>query len=112
MSLDFFKQSIELPREKGALYRVASGEGSTLSGCLGRREHSIGLTCRPLKRCSFNLTKAECWDGLCLRYGWVPPRLPASRVCVVQSLQFAMRYPAHVEPSPPSDIMKSEISPQ
>ena len=31
----------------------------------------------------FNLTKGEFRDGLCLRYGWTPQRLPSSCVCGV-----------------------------
>ena len=39
------------------------------------------LTCRPLKRHGFALTKGESRDGICLRYNWLPPRLPSHCSC-------------------------------
>ena len=42
---------------------------------------SSWLTCRPLKAHGFSLSKGEFRDGLALRYGWLPPRLPSSCVC-------------------------------
>ena len=42
---------------------------------------SSWLTCRPLKKYGFSLSKAEFMDGLCLRYGWMPPRLPTHCSC-------------------------------
>ena len=47
------------------------------------RGASSWLTCKPLRRYGFNLTKGEFRDGLCLRYGWTPQRLPSSCVCGV-----------------------------
>ena len=42
---------------------------------------SSWLTCRPLCRHGFTLSKGDFRDGLCLRYGWTPPRLPSLCVC-------------------------------
>ena len=39
------------------------------------------LTCRPLKQHGFALTKGEFRDGICLRYNWLPPRLPSDCSC-------------------------------
>ena len=39
------------------------------------------LTCRPLARFGFALSKAEFRDALCLRYGWQPNNLPTKCVC-------------------------------
>ena len=42
---------------------------------------SSWLTCRPLKKYGFALSKQEFWDGLCLRYGWSPVRMPGACAC-------------------------------
>ena len=42
---------------------------------------SSWLTCRPIARHGFALSKGEFRDGLCLRYGWTPSRLPTTCVC-------------------------------
>ena len=42
---------------------------------------SSWLTCRPLRCHRFNLTKGEFRDAVCLRYNWLPPRLPTSCQC-------------------------------
>ena len=42
---------------------------------------SSWLTCRPLSRHGFSLSKCEFRDGLALRYGWHPARLPSTCVC-------------------------------
>ena len=42
---------------------------------------SSWLTCRPLKRHGLSLTKGEFRDGIHLRYGWLPQRLPSSCSC-------------------------------
>ena len=42
---------------------------------------SSWLTCRPLKKYGFNLTEQEFRDGLCLRYGWMPARIPTHCSC-------------------------------
>ena len=42
---------------------------------------SSWLTCRPLRCHHFNLTKREFRDAVCLRYNWLPPRLPTSCQC-------------------------------
>ena len=42
---------------------------------------SSWLTCRPLSRHGFTLTKGDFRDGLCLQHGWTPPRLPSLCVC-------------------------------
>ena len=42
---------------------------------------SSWLTCRPLARHGFSLSKGEFWDAICLRYNWLPPRLPSSCCC-------------------------------
>ena len=42
---------------------------------------SSWLTCRPLKRHGMTLTKGEFRDGIHLRYGWLPQRLPSSCSC-------------------------------
>ena len=39
------------------------------------------LTCRPLKAHGLSLSKSEFREGLALRYGWQPSRLPSSCVC-------------------------------
>eukprot|EP00117_Sycon_ciliatum_P014358 scpid90298/ scgid0023/ len=57
-----FVRTIDLARERGA---------------------SSWLTCKPLRRYGFNLTKCEFRDGLCLRDGWTLQRLPSSCVCGV-----------------------------
>ena len=48
---------------------------------VSERGASSWLTCCPLSHHSFTLTKGEFRDGLCLRYGWTPPRLPSLCVC-------------------------------
>ena len=45
------------------------------------RGSSNWLTCRPLSRHGFNLTKAQFRDGLAIRYGWIPDRLPTKCAC-------------------------------
>lgn len=42
---------------------------------------SLWLEALPIKEHQFNLSKGEFRDGLCLRYGWTPPRLPDGCVC-------------------------------
>ena len=42
---------------------------------------SSWLTCRPIKRHGFTLTKGEFRDGIHLRYNWLPQRLPSSCSC-------------------------------
>ena len=42
---------------------------------------SSWLTCRPLSRHGFVLSKSEFRDGLALCYGWRPSRLPSTCVC-------------------------------
>ena len=54
------KRAMELGSEKGA---------------------SSWLTCRPLARHGFTLSKAQFRDGLALRYGWHPDRLPSTCSC-------------------------------
>ena len=39
---------------------------------------SSWLTCRPLARHGFSLSKGEFRDAICLRYNWLSPRLPSS----------------------------------
>ena len=38
-------------------------------------------TCCPLARHGFSLSKGEFRDAICLRYNWLPPRLPSSCCC-------------------------------
>ena len=45
------------------------------------RGSSAWLTSRPLSCHGFRLSKSEFRDVMCLRYGWVPERLPSSCVC-------------------------------
>ena len=42
-----------------------------------RRVPPVGLRAAP----SHAISKAEFWDGLCLRYGWTPSRLPSTCLC-------------------------------
>ena len=42
---------------------------------------SSWLTCRPMRRHGFNLSKGEFRDAMCLRYNWLPQRLPTSCQC-------------------------------
>ena len=42
---------------------------------------SSWLEALPVREHEFNLSKSEFRDGLCLRYGWVPARLPETCVC-------------------------------
>ena len=42
---------------------------------------SLWLEALPIKEHQFHLSKGEFRDGLCLRYGWTPPRLPVACVC-------------------------------
>ena len=42
---------------------------------------SSWLEALPVQEHQFNLSKNEFRDGLCLRYGWTPDRLPATCVC-------------------------------
>ena len=42
---------------------------------------SSWLEALPIQEHQFNLSKSEFRDGLCLRYGWTPARLPATCVC-------------------------------
>ena len=44
---------------------------------------SSWLTCRPMKRHGFALTKGEFRDGIALRYGWPLTGLPSSCACGV-----------------------------
>ena len=37
--------------------------------------------CCPILRHGFALSKAEFWNGLCLRYGWTPSQLPSTCLC-------------------------------
>ena len=42
---------------------------------------SSWLTCRPLKRHGFTLTKSEFRDAIHLRYNWLPAKLPSTCSC-------------------------------
>ena len=42
---------------------------------------SSWLTCRPLKKYGYSLSKAEFMDGLCFCYGWMPPKSPTHCSC-------------------------------
>ena len=42
---------------------------------------SSWLTCRPLQRHGFTLTKSEFRDAVCLRFNWLPVRLPSLCAC-------------------------------
>ena len=46
-----------------------------------KKGSSSWLTCRPLARHGFSLSKGEFQDAICLRYNWLPPRLPSSWCC-------------------------------
>ena len=50
-------------------------------GMAAEKGASNWLTCRPLKQFGFVLHKGAFRDALCLRFGWVPPRLPSTCVC-------------------------------
>ena len=42
---------------------------------------SSWLEALPVQEHDFSLSKSEFRDGLCLRYGWTPARLPETCVC-------------------------------
>ena len=46
-----------------------------------RRSVRAWLTCRPLKKYGFALSKLEFRYGLCLRYCWTPARIPSHCSC-------------------------------
>ena len=54
------KYAMKLSREKGA---------------------SCWLNALPLKKYHFDLTKSEFRDGIALRYGWEPVKLPSNCAC-------------------------------
>ena len=43
---------------------------------------SCWLNALPLKKYHFNLTKSEFRDGIALRYGWEPVKLPSNCACI------------------------------
>jgi len=49
--------------------------------CLQERGSSSWLTSFPIEQHGFVLHKGNFIDALCLRYGWMPPRLPSHCVC-------------------------------
>ena len=57
---EVLRRMVDIAREKGA---------------------SAWLTCRPLKKYGFALSKQEFRDGLCLRNGWTPARIPSHCSC-------------------------------
>ena len=59
-----------VPEAKQRVIDLAAEKGS-----------SSWLTCRPLKRHGFALSKAEFRDGVHLRYNWQPQRMPSGCVC-------------------------------
>ena len=81
--------STSLSQQTQRMLEVASEKGA-----------SAWLTCKPLRRHSFTLTKSEFRDGLCLRYGWCPDRLPSFCACDVGlSLSHALSCPTGGFPS-------------
>ena len=44
---------------------------------------SSWLTALPLVKYHFSLSKSEFRDAICMRYGWLPERLPAKCVCYI-----------------------------
>ena len=67
---------------------------------------SSWLTCRPLKKYGFSLSKAEFMDGLCFCYSWMPPTLPTHCSCGRDN---GLTMPCHVSlvVLPLSAIMRS-----
>ena len=61
-------------------FRVSHDDWA-LAISLAEKGASSWLTCRPISRHGFALSKAEFRDGLCLRYGWTPSRLPSTCLC-------------------------------
>ena len=62
--------SLNLPDNQKKVVELAQNKGS-----------SSWLTALPLAKYNFSLSKSEFRDAICMRYGWLPERLPAECVC-------------------------------
>ena len=70
-------------RERAAAIEIRESADKPMKALLemaSEKGASSWLTCRPLRRHGFTLHKTVFRDGLCLRYGWTPERLPS--LCV------------------------------
>ena len=63
--------------ESDAISRSASESLRHVIDVAKEKRSSSWLTCRPLEKYRFNLSKREFWDGLYLRYGWILARAPS-----------------------------------
>ena len=71
-------------RERAAAIKIKESAGKPMKALLemgSEKGASSWLTCRLLRRHGFTLHKTAFRDGLCLRYGWTPERLPSLCVC-------------------------------
>ena len=62
-------------------FRVSHDDWALAISLAEEKGASSWLTCRPISCHGFALPKAEFRDGLCLRYGWTPSRLPSTCLC-------------------------------
>ena len=61
---------------KSLLYHL-----TTVAELAQNKGSSSWLTALPLEKYHFSLSKSEFRNAICMRYGWLPERLPAKCVC-------------------------------
>ena len=70
-------------RERAAAIEIRESADKPMKALLemaSEKGASSWLSCRPVRRHGFTSHKTAFRDGLCLRYGWTPERLPS--LCV------------------------------
>ena len=86
-----------------AARHFSASRGGEVQHCMqlaSEKGASSWLTCRALKSHSSTPSKGEFWDGLALRYGWQPARLPSTCACGVSfSVAHALSCPLGGFPS-------------
>eukprot|EP00117_Sycon_ciliatum_P048368 scpid98922/ scgid34444/ len=64
-----------------SIYQQIDADSKRIIDLSSEKGASSWLTCRPLKRHGFRLHKTAFRDGLCLRFGWIPERMPSHCSC-------------------------------
>ena len=64
-----------------SIYQQIDAGSKRIIDLASEKGASSWLTCRPLKRHGFRLHKTAFRDGICLRFGWTPERMPSHRSC-------------------------------
>jgi len=91
-----------------SIYDQCSPDLQYIIDCLQERGSSSWLTSLPIEQHRFVLHKGDFIDTLCLRYGWMPPRLPSHCVCGTD-FSISHAFSCLTVPVPPSAIITSVI---